>query len=181
MPVVKVVILLPYREPVSLISAMYVRYPKWRLSLNLPAMKFFLASSVTSDVNVKRQFGNAMNEFCEMSTLSSWPHSLISSGKVDIRLLDRFSSERRFAILSQKYLEPWSSGYRMRLISRRLWVRISAPDTRYTFFTLIRCKICIVCLKRPKINEKEAEDGPFLKRSVVTLLHSHPPQTYLTK
>ena len=71
MPVVKVVILLPYREPVSLISAMYVRYPKWRLSLNLPAMKFFLASSVTSDVNVKRQFGNAMNEFCEMSTLSS--------------------------------------------------------------------------------------------------------------
>ena len=30
------------------------------------------------------------------------------------------------------------------------------------FFTLICCKIRIVCLKRPKINEKEAEDGPFL-------------------
>ena len=29
------------------------------------------------------------------------------------------------------------------------------------FFTLICCKNCIVCLKRPKINEKEAEVGPF--------------------
>ena len=31
-------------------------------------------------------------------------------------------------------------------------------------FTVICCKICIVCLKRPKVNEKEAEDGPFKKR-----------------
>ena len=31
------------------------------------------------------------------------------------------------------------------------------------FFTIICCKICITCLKRQKINEKEAEDGPFLK------------------
>ena len=31
------------------------------------------------------------------------------------------------------------------------------------FFTLIWCKICNVCLKRPKINEKEAVDGPFFK------------------
>ena len=29
------------------------------------------------------------------------------------------------------------------------------------FFTYICCKICIVCLKRPKINEKEAGVGPF--------------------
>ena len=29
------------------------------------------------------------------------------------------------------------------------------------FFTLICCKICIVCLKGPKINEKEAGVGPF--------------------
>ena len=33
-------------------------------------------------------------------------------------------------------------------------------------FTLICCKICIVCLKRPIINEKEAEDGPFKKRNI---------------
>ena len=31
-----------------------------------------------------------------------------------------------------------------------------------TFFTLICCKNCIVCLKRPKINEKEAGIGPFV-------------------
>ena len=29
------------------------------------------------------------------------------------------------------------------------------------FFTFICCKNCIVCLKRPKINEKEAGVGPF--------------------
>ena len=29
------------------------------------------------------------------------------------------------------------------------------------FFTYICCKNCIVCLKRPKINEKEAVVGPF--------------------
>ena len=29
------------------------------------------------------------------------------------------------------------------------------------FFTYICCKNCNVCLKRPKINEKEAGVGPF--------------------
>ena len=29
------------------------------------------------------------------------------------------------------------------------------------FFTFICCKNCNVCLKRPKINEKEAGVGPF--------------------
>ena len=29
------------------------------------------------------------------------------------------------------------------------------------FVALICCKICIACLKRPQINEKEAEDGLF--------------------
>ena len=28
------------------------------------------------------------------------------------------------------------------------------------FFTLVCCKICIVYLKRPKINYKEARNGP---------------------
>ena len=33
------------------------------------------------------------------------------------------------------------------------------------FFTLICCKNCInVCLKRPKINEKEAGVGPFVSK-----------------
>ena len=33
-----------------------------------------------------------------------------------------------------------------------------------TFFTFICCKNCIVCLKRPKINKKEARVGPILKK-----------------
>ena len=45
--------------------------------------------------------------------------------------------------------ERWSSGYGWRLMFVRLWVRIPAPYTGSTFFTLI-------CLKRPKMNEKEA-------------------------
>ena len=32
---------------------------------------------------------------------------------------------------------------------------------RMDIFALIFCKNCIVCLKRPKIHEKEAEVGPF--------------------
>ena len=36
------------------------------------------------------------------------------------------------------------------------------------FFTLICCKNCIVCLERPKINEKEAGVGPFFKKSTCT-------------
>ena len=34
------------------------------------------------------------------------------------------------------------------------------------FFTLICCKNRNVCLRRPKINEKEAGDGPFLKKPI---------------
>ena len=34
------------------------------------------------------------------------------------------------------------------------------------FFTLICSKNCIVCLKRPKINGKEARVGPFLKKKI---------------
>ena len=60
---------------------------------DLPATKFFFASKLVRHGSVKRQFGKAMKELCEMSTLSSRVHSTISSGKVDIRLLDKFSSE----------------------------------------------------------------------------------------
>ena len=46
----------------------------------------------------------------------------------------------------------------------------SNPSARYwmdmTFFTLICCRKCIVCLKRPKINEKEAGVGPFKKKKL---------------
>ena len=38
------------------------------------------------------------------------------------------------------------------------------------FFTLICCKNCIVCLKRPKINGKEAGVGPFFKKNKLNTL-----------
>ena len=41
------------------------------------------------------------------------------------------------------------------------------------FFTLICCKNCIVCLKRPKINEKEAGVGPFFLKKAVRLINKH--------
>ena len=44
------------------------------------------------------------------------------------------------------------------VLESRRWMDI------WTFFTLICGKNCIVCLKRPKINEKEAGVGPFLKK-----------------
>ena len=55
----------------------------------------------------------------------------------------------------------WSSGYGRQLMFERSWVQNPAPYTGWTFFTLIHCKNWIVCLERPKINEKEAEVGPF--------------------
>ena len=36
------------------------------------------------------------------------------------------------------------------------------------FFTYICCKNCNVCLKRPKINKKEARVGPFKKNFYYT-------------
>ena len=61
--------------------------------------------------------------------------------------------------------DPWSSGYGKRLTFGRSLVRFPAPYTGWTFFTFICCKNCDdVCLKRPKINEKEAGVGPFFKK-----------------
>ena len=37
------------------------------------------------------------------------------------------------------------------------------------FFTLICFKNCIVSLKRPKINEKEAGVGPFFKKKFCSI------------
>ena len=45
----------------------------------------------------------------------------------------------------------------------------SNPGTIYwmdIFSHIFVVKICNVCLKRPKINKKEAEVGPFLKKKL---------------
>ena len=62
---------------------------------------------------------------------------------------------------------PCCSGYGWQLMFERSWVWILVPYTGWTFghfFTLIFCKNGIVCLERPKIKEKEAGVGPFVKR-----------------
>ena len=47
------------------------------------------------------------------------------------------------------------------------------------FFTLICCKNCIVCLKRPKINKKEAGVGPIFKKKKKEAGLSHFNRSYL--
>ena len=44
------------------------------------------------------------------------------------------------------------------------------------FFTYICCKNCIVCLKRPKINEKEAGVGPIKKNKPCYANDNSPPR-----
>ena len=45
---------------------------------------------------------------------------------------------------------------------QRLWVRIPAPCTGWTFFTFIWCK---TLFEKTKINEKEAGIAPFSKQN----------------
>ena len=81
----------------------------------------------------------------------------------DIRCIT-FPTDLMWNILNQIIKdaeEPWSSGYGWRLMFQMLWVQIPTPYTGWTFFTLISCKNCIVCLKRPKINVKDAGVGSF--------------------
>ena len=63
-----------------------------------------------------------------------------------------------------------SINFWMEALVKWLWVRTHVqevvglnPSDVY-FFALICCKNCIVCLKRPKLNEKEAGVGPFFKK-----------------
>ena len=65
--------------------------------------------------------------------------------------------------------EPWSSGYGWRLVFERSWVWIPAPYTEWTFFTLICCKNCISCLKKPKINEKDGGVAHFYIKHVAPI------------
>ena len=69
------------------------------------------------------------------------------------------------ALSLYKGWEPCSSGYGRRLKFDRAWVQIPAPYTGWSwhFFTFICSNNLIICLKRPKINEKEAGDGTFSK------------------
>ena len=60
--------------------------------------------------------------------------------------------------------EPRLSDYGRRLMFRSSWVWIPAPYAGWTFFTFNCCENCKVCLKKTKINEKEAGDGRFFRK-----------------
>ena len=60
--------------------------------------------------------------------------------------------------------ELWSSGYGGETYVQEVVGWIPAPDSECTFFTLNCCKNCNVCLKRPKLNEKEARNALFKKQ-----------------
>ena len=64
--------------------------------------------------------------------------------------------------------EPWSSDYGRRLTFWRSWVRILVLYTGWTFFHINLLQNCTdVYLKNnPKINEKEAVNGSFLKKLI---------------
>ena len=62
--------------------------------------------------------------------------------------------------------EPWSSGYGIQLMFKRLWVQIPEQYTGWIwrFFTLICCNNCIVCLKKTKNKRKRGRGWPIFKR-----------------
>ena len=60
----------------------------------------------------------------------------------------------------------WSSGLGRRLESEGCVFESWRPILDEHFFTFICCKNCNVCLKKTKINEKEAGVGPFLKKNI---------------
>ena len=64
---------------------------------------------------------------------------------------------------------PWSSGYGKRLTSKGRGFEYRHRILDGHFFTYNCCKNCNVCLKRPKINEKEAGVGPFIYKKTFVL------------
>ena len=64
------------------------------------------------------------------------------------------SMSSRLKLLQQLFpvlgREPWSRGYRRRLMFQRSWVWIPALYTGWTFFTFNCCENCNACLKRQK-------------------------------
>ena len=63
--------------------------------------------------------------------------------------------------------EPWSSGYGL---LKGCGFKSQSRILDGHFFPLICSINCIVCLKRPKINKKEAGVGPFKKTFSVSQL-----------
>ncbi len=71
-------------------------------------MKFFLASILAREGMSKRTEGRETNELLAMLSTSSWLQELISFGSVEIRLLDRSSSEKQRNVRVIMCVYKWS-------------------------------------------------------------------------
>ena len=115
------------------------------------------------------KFGKTVNQnLRHKSLLDTSTHFLIKPFRSEL-IASRRANRLTLNKESTVGREPWSSGYRTPLWEMtHVWdVVCLNPGAIYwmdmTFLTLICCKIWIVCLKRPKINEKETRIGPFFK------------------
>ena len=83
------------------------------------------------------------------------------------RVTEREKVERKIDKKNRTGLgrEPWSSGWGRRLRIRRLFVWILVQNTGWTFFTLNCCKIVWCLTEKTENRHKEAEVGPFKKRT----------------
>ena len=91
---------------------------------------------------------------------SSWTILFLLTGAVLMLNYVRLAYTKNIKIFGR---EPWSSGYRRRLIIKRSRVQILAPDGH--FLTLICCKICIVCLKKTKNKRKRGWGWPIFEKT----------------
>ena len=66
--------------------------------------------------------------------------------------------------------EAWSSGYGRSLMFWKLWVRIAAPFTGWTFFhAYLFVVIIVMCVWKDENKTKRGLDGPFFKGAWPTI------------
>ena len=68
--------------------------------------------------------------------------------------------------------ELWSSGYGRRLMFQRLWVRIPAPYTVWTFFTYLFVEKFVICVWKDENKWKRGRDWPILEQSNSNVIFS---------
>ena len=79
----------------------------------------------------------------------------------------RYSQAPRLQLMGPGPLVQWLWE---ELVFRSLWVESRDYDWMFiTFFTYFCCKNCNVCMKKTNINEKEAEDDPFLRLQLMLM------------
>ena len=117
-------------------------------------------------------------KYCLKTTfLASFLKALLRGTKHETTKMQRLDFRVELSIkwaikISLLGREPWSSGYRRRLMIWRLWVQILAPCTGWTFFShlFVASIVLMFVWKDPKINDKRGRGWPLLKISLVILV-----------